>query len=751
MSGQNKDFSDLSLHELFRIESEEQCKTLSANLLQLEKNPTDQLLLESLMRAAHSLKGAARIINLQQGVDLSHAMEDVFVAAQKGGIFLNSEAMDLLLHGVDLLSTLGREGELSEEDCRRYLEALQQILQPGKEKNPVRHDAVSDHDPSVEKSSPVLKTTEKENAEELALRISSDKMTKLLGLASEIQIESKWLPSFSLQLLQIKHRQDELYRLINQNRELLEFGSRETRNSLMQEIHRRILDCRSLLNDQLAETEEHSRRGTDIAHRLYHEILSSRMVQFHTGMEGLPRMVRDLAKELGKKAELRIIGRDTRIDRDILHKIEAPLNHLIRNAVDHGLELPEERKAAGKDEAGVITINAYHQYGMLHIDITDDGRGIDLEKIREQVVKRKMVGKDIAEHLTDKELLDFLFLPNFSTRKTVSSVSGRGVGLDVVHTAVRTVRGNIKVNTNHGTGTSFEIQLPLTLSVVRSLMISLNGEPYAFPVVVVDHVLKIHQQSIKEIEGKPYIIHEKKQVGLVSASKLFGYELQIDAGNPLYVVILSDNDDMYGFIVDSFLGIEDLVVQTIDRRLGKIKDISATAILEDGTPVLVLDAEDLIRSMDKLISGQDGLALEHLQLKGEDPLPALPAKRILVVDDSITVREVEREMLLAKGYDVEVAVDGQEAWNLIRSGTAFELVITDIDMPRMNGFELVQMIKDDPVLADIPVIIVSYKDREEDRERGLEVGADYYLTKGSFQDDMLVEAVRDLIGDADEP
>lgn len=747
MSGKDKDFSNLSLQELFQMEAEEQCKVLSDHLLQLEKEPTDQLLLESLMRAAHSLKGAARIINLQQGVDLSHAIEDIFVAAQKRQLSLNSGNIDILLKGVDLLLALGREGQLPIEDFSQFLETLQSIITHGTEGKSIEQTALPGPVPPQIKKYPEKIIDEKEDFDDLSIRISSEKMTKLLGLASEIKIESRWLPSFSLQLLQLKHRQDELYRLINQNREMAEFPNQETRNNFLQEIHRKILDCRSTLTDQLAEAEEHSRRGTEISHRLYREILNSRMVPFQSGVEGLPRMVRDLARELDKKAQLRIIGRNTRIDRDILHKIEMPLNHLIRNAVDHGLESSEERKAADKEETGSIIINAYHQNGMLHIDIADDGRGIDIEKIREQVITRKMVGEDIAENLTDKELLDFLFLPNFSTRNTVSNISGRGVGLDVVHTAVRSVRGNIKISTVQGSGTNFEIQLPLTLSVMRSLMISLNNEPYAFPVVVVDHVLKIYQESIKEIEGKPYIVHENKRVGLVSSANLFCYDMEVPAESPLHVVVLSNNEEKYGLIVDSFLGIQDLVVQTIDRRLGKIKDISAVAILENGAPALILDAEDLIRSMDKLISGHRTLALDQLQNMTVD---APQAKRILVVDDSITVREVEREMLLSRGYRVEVAVDGQEAWNSIRSGAGFDLVVTDIDMPRMNGLELVQMIKEDPGFADTPVIVVSYKDRAEDRERGLEVGADYYLAKGSFQDEMLVEAVKDLIGDPGE-
>jgi two-component system, chemotaxis family, sensor histidine kinase and response regulator WspE len=322
-------------------------------------------------------------------------------------------------------------------------------------------------------------------------------------------------------------------------------------------------------------------------------------------------------------------------------------------------------------------------------------------------------------------------------------VSGRGVGLDVVHSAVHEVRGIIRTSTRLGAGTSFELLLPLTLSVMRSLLVEICGEGYAFPLVTIDHVVMLPVEEVREVEGRQYMTFGQDRIGLVSATQVLGNKEKKepeDEVRELLVVIISDRNNRYGIIVDKFLEIRDLVVQPLDRRLKKVKDINAVAILEDGMPVLIVDVEDMVHSIDALISGN-----KLRRISGEEHTVERSVKRILVVDDSITVREVERKMLELKGYDVTTAVDGMEGWNALRSDQ-FHLVITDVDMPRMDGIELLKHIRQDSRFESLPVIIVSYKDQESDRTRGLEAGADYYLTKGSFQDETLVRTVEELIG-----
>jgi two-component system sensor histidine kinase and response regulator WspE len=300
------------------------------------------------------------------------------------------------------------------------------------------------------------------------------------------------------------------------------------------------------------------------------------------------------------------------------------------------------------------------------------------------------------------------------------------------------------VHQRSGAGTRFTLELPLSLSVVRSLIVDIGGERYAFPLAYVSRALRLPRAAIEQLEGRQHFPHDGRQVGLVGASQVLQYANPAPLADPVPVVLLDDHQGRnYGVAVDRFVAEQTLVVQPLDPRLGKLQDVQAGAILEDGTPVLILDVEDMIRTIEKLV------ASGGLQRIGADAAPMAPArrKRILVVDDSLTVRELERKLLVNRGYDVAVAVDGMDGWNMVRA-QHFDLIVTDVDMPRMDGIELVTLIRKDPRLQSMHVMVVSYKDRAEDRQRGLDAGADYYLGKSSFHDDALLEAVADLIGQA---
>jgi two-component system sensor histidine kinase and response regulator WspE len=461
-------------------------------------------------------------------------------------------------------------------------------------------------------------------------------------------------------------------------------------------------------------------------------------------VQGLPRLVRDLARQLGKNVQLEIQGETTEVDRDILEKLDAPLNHLVRNALDHGFETPAERQAAGKPETGRLRVEAAHSAGLLSITVADDGRGIDVEQVRRKIVERGLAGADIADKLSAAEVLEFLFLPGFSTATTVTEISGRGVGLDVVHARVQSVGGQVHIDSEPARGTTFRVQLPVTLSVLRAVVVKIAGEPYAFPHNRIDRLIRIARSELHSLENRQYFEVDGQNVGTVMARQVLRLEGPEEPGEDLLVVLFGDRKSRCGLVVDALLGEQDLVVRPLDRRLGKVPNLHAAAILDDGSPVLIVDPDDLRRSIEKLLQGG------RLQRANESAAPAEERRpnRVLVVDDSITVREVERQLLANQGYLVEVAVDGMEGWNLVREGR-FDLVVSDIDMPRLNGLELVRRIKADSRLQRLPVIIVSYKDRDEDRLLGLEAGANYYLTKSSFHDDTLIRAVRELIGNAE--
>jgi two-component system sensor histidine kinase and response regulator WspE len=303
------------------------------------------------------------------------------------------------------------------------------------------------------------------------------------------------------------------------------------------------------------------------------------------------------------------------------------------------------------------------------------------------------------------------------------------------------VGGSVRISTQQGAGTRFHLQLPITLSVLRAVVVGIAGAPYAFPHNRIDRLLRVPLAVVRSLEQRQFVAVDGDNIGLVSAAQLMDLPPATGLSDELSVVLLGDQTNKYGLIVEGFRGEQDLVVRPLDPRLGKVPNISAAAILDDGSPVLIADVEDLIRSMDRFIQGNT------LRRSSRDEQANGPRKRVLVVDDSITVRELERQLLRNGGYDVSVAVDGKEGWNMVRA-EAFDLVISDVDMPRMNGLEMVQAMRNDPALREVPVIIVSYKERDEDRLRGLEVGANYYLTKSSFHDNTFLQAVADLIGEA---
>lgn len=741
--------ADPAMLDLFRIEVEAQTRVLSEGLLEIEHHPGDSARLEALMRAAHSLKGAARMVDVRAGVRIAHAMEDSFVAAQRGKLLLGTAQVDLLLRGVDMLTRLGAAPDIGAWSAEHSAEIdaleaalhdLPRAVAPAKPASimpaatEARTEPVAVPPPAAGKSAPA----------DNAIRVSAESLNRLMGLAGEVQVEARWLRPYADALVQFKHRHTELISLLDKLRDSLELSHIDeyARNLLAETQHKAAL-CRQLLSERLNELDEYDRRSHNLANRLNREVIASRMRPFADGVHGFPRMVRDLARTLGKQVRLDIRGHATQVDRDILERIEAPLNHLVRNALDHGIESPEERRAAGKPELATIRLEAMHSAGMLSIVVEDDGRGMDLARLREKIVQRKLVSAEMAADLTESELMDFLFLPGFSTREQVTEISGRGVGLDVVHSVVQEMHGIVHASAQPGKGMRFHLQLPLTLSVVRSLLVEIAGEPYAFPLAQIHRTLKLPRHAIEVMEGRQYFTLGNQHIGLVAANQVLSLDGEPPESEDVCIVVLGERLDRYGLVVDRFIGERGLVVHTLDARLGKVKDINAATILENGDPCLIIDVDDLLRSIDILIAGG---RLDKIRREGEASKKKA-AKRILVVDDSITVREVERNMLVNRGYDVEVAVDGMDGWNAVRTGE-YDLVISDIDMPRMNGFEFVGLIKNDPHLKTLPVMIVSYKDRDEDRRRGLEVGADYYLTKGSFHDETLLDAVADLIGQA---
>jgi len=808
------DLSRRSLLDLFREEAQTQTRVLSDGLLALEHAPTDASQLEACMRAAHSLKGAARIVGLQDGVDIAHLMEECFVAAQRGALILSAAHIDELLRGVDLLLRAGNpdtQTALAREDVDAFVARLEAFSAAANDPHAPHEDSavaspwgstsaatypnpfaasedpdddatmraalailgadaaklsVSFAEPTQDVVASAIETSAVDSSitatatltpppspdaplnvhsardPERMLRVRADNLDRLLSLSGESLVESRWLKPFAESMLRVKRTQRDAARSLDTCFETLAERLDPSALAALDAVRQTLGTMQHLLATRIDELDRFDRRSSNLAQQLYDEALQCRMRPFGDATHAYPRIVRDLARSLGKRVRFSIVGESTQIDRDILDMLDAPLGHLLRNALDHGVEAPEQRLAQGKPAEATLTLEARHSAGKQLISVSDDGAGVDLDAVRAAVVRRHLADAATAARMSDQELLDFLLLPGFSMRAQVTDVSGRGVGLDAVHEMVKAVRGTVRIVTEAGHGTRFVLQLPLTLSVIRSLLVQVGGEAYAFPLAHVRRTLELARGEIDMLEGQQHFAFDGRPVGLVTAHQLLGTDAPDEVRANVAVVVIGDERGTYGVAVDRFLGERMLVVQPLDSRLGKVKDIAAGALMENGEAVLIVDVEDLLRSVDKLVRGGQLDKVQRAQ-----GVAARARKHVLVVEDSLTVRELERKLLEKRGYTVTVAVDGMDGWNALRS-THFDLVVTDIDMPRMDGIELVTLIKRDALLKSVPVMIVSYKDRDEDRRRGLDAGADYYLAKGSFHDEALLDAVHDLIGEA---
>jgi two-component system, chemotaxis family, sensor histidine kinase and response regulator WspE len=787
------DLSHLSMLDLFSMEVETQAAVLNENLLGLETHTESGKELEALMRAAHSIKGAARIVQLDAAVKIAHVMEDYFVAARENRTLILEHHIDTLLTGVDFLLNISKvpesnlktwipEHQPQFDQIVRSIQVIASLETEIQEPMAIADsptlpatleiEVESPPPPRVEDSidsqpAPILtpfpepeppqsrvvqsplassSSSSFSSTGDRVVRLSAENLNRLMGLAGESLIEANWLQPFADSLLKLKNNQAQLSKTLEKlGGSLSDHPANKVTEDYLELATRQERECLEILNNRINELELFARRFSNLSDRLYREVIDSHMRPFAEGVQAFPRMMRDLSKQLGKSVKFEILGKATKVDRDILEKLEAPLTQILRNAIAHGIESPSERLQAGKPAEGTVRLEAVHRGGMLSITISDDGRGINLTQIRQQVIENQLVNPDLANQLTEAELMEFLFLPSFSTVAEVTEISGRGVGLDIAKGMMQEVGGLLRAHSQLGQGTTFHLQLPLTLSVIRTLLVEIASEPYGFPLTRIDRIVQISRQDIFVVENRQYFTLNGQNIGLVSAHQVLELENTDINDELLSAIVLSDRTNYFGLVVDRFLGERDLVVRPLDPRLGKVRDISAVALMEDGSPVLIIDVEDLVRSLDLILSsGRLSHITQDIQVK-----PSKRHKTILVVDDSITVREMERKLLQNKGYQVEVAVNGVDAWNAARTGE-YDLIITDVDMPRMNGIELVNQLKSNAKLKLTPVIIVSYKDRQEDRLLGLEAGANYYLTKSSFHDDTFLNAVIDMIGPPDE-
>jgi len=479
--------------------------------------------------------------------------------------------------------------------------------------------------------------------------------------------------------------------------------------------------------------------------KLEREIKQVRMLPLSTITGPFGRMVRDLAREAGKEAMLQIVGGETELDKRVLEQIRDPLIHLLRNAVDHGIEPSEQRMALGKPRSGTITLTAEQLGQDVVISVADDGAGLDLDAIRRAVARH---GGIDAQTLSETELIELIFRPGISTSPIITDLSGRGVGLDVVRRNVEALHGRIDVDWMPGAGTTFRLTLPLRLTNAQGLLVWVSNQLFAIPINAVERILYVSPQEISPLEGQDTIRYNGRLLTLARLDDVLELpraEAQHlphrDRQGRILVVIVGAAERRMAFVVDELAGEQELVIKGLGKQLKRVGGIAGATVMGSGEVVLILNVADLI----KLAMRERRRSVLNVPAVQIPSMMARAQRRILIVDDSITTRTLEKNILEAAGYTVQVAVDGQEALNTIATSGVPDLIVADIVMPRLDGFELTRRIKGDPNTADVPVILVTSLSSPQDKARGIEAGADAYIVKSSFDQDNLLETIEQLI------
>lgn len=489
-----------------------------------------------------------------------------------------------------------------------------------------------------------------------------------------------------------------------------------------------------LLSTQLAETLRGQSRGLD---RLQEQSMRLAMLPTASIFAPFPRLIRNLCRELGKEVDLELDGGGTELDKQVLEQIVDPIRHLLINAVDHGIELPEDRESSGKTRRGSLTVTARQQGRQVVIEVRDDGRGISPEDVKASAIRKGLIEE--GDELSDQEVLALLFKAGFSTAGIVTDTSGRGVGLDVVKEAVDRLKGTVDIDSVPGEGTVFSITLPITLAIIEAILVNIGGQEFAIPVSAVEEVVGVPEHEVQNVGGREAVVLRDQTTSLVPLHKVLSLPEDEIADGP--VVVIATATRRVAFRVGELIGQQEVVIKGLGSFLPRTRHIAGASILGDGRVILVLDPYELIDTARRPLGN---LASPIQRRSGLSAAGVRPA-RILVVDDSLAIREMLRSIFEAAGYSVEVAVDGVDGLSKVRQ-QKFDGVVTDVEMPRLDGFGLVEGVRSRSESENLPVIIVTSLAKEEHRRRGLEVGANAYIVKSSFDQSRLLETLRSLVG-----
>ncbi len=799
---------DDELRELYKTSSSEHIQKLESELMILEKNPQDGSALEEFLREAHTLKGDSRMLGLNEIEMLVHQLEDCVEGIKAGKGDITSELCDRLYQGIDAVNQLAHQaitGKTAAVDPLAVLTVLmggnssQSVTQaerdlfgddPSSEAslfpddepnsflgNQLNSEASLFPDVEIDELFPDNSVTEaslfadddpsnflvapiavaQKNISETAniatsnrdyqidtIRVDPQKLDVLGTQASELAVTKLRI---SQQMTQIEQMLT-LWEVWNKDNadsdSLLASIANNLTPEQLQPLRYFLHHTQQCLNSFADAASDLKTRASEditslsiISDRLESGIQDLRQLPLSTVFNIYPRMVRDLARQLGKEINLVIEGGDTKADKRILEEIKDPLLHLIRNAIDHGIETPAERISQGKPQTATIILKGYQSGSSIGIEISDDGRGLDLESIIQTAVRRKVRTQAQLAAMSQSEIQSLIFASGFSTRTEITELSGRGVGLDVVRANVERLKGSIQVASTPGNGCKFQVRLNTSLATTKVMIVELNQTLYALPLEFIQTMITLPRDDIYEIEGKPTITFEEQLISITWLAHL----LQLDTPenyttgrHNLACIILQIGDERFGVIVDDLIDQQDVVIKPQSKLLKRIPNISGATILGSGEVCMILNPPDLLHSLRNGTWQNVTRSTESVATKN----------KLLLVEDSIIIRTQMQRLLKTAGYDVTIAENGLQGWQKVQE-QEFNIVLSDVEMPQMNGLEMTTKIRQHSQYAQLPIVLITTLASPEDKRRGKEAGANAYLTKGDFEQELLFQTLNQLI------
>lgn len=740
------------LMETFQAELEDQLQQITDGLLSLEKGlqgEARQDVLNNVFRSAHNLKGSARGVDARGVAELAHQLESLFSALRSGEREVDPALVDLSLQAVDGLRELARQG-LESGAPPALIERLRQTVagataEPLAPRPPPPRPTPAPAPLPMPASVATAATGEPPPARDAgasdAVRVSAARLQHIAALAEDLQLLAIAVGE-RFQEMQgmnraLRHLETLLQPLLKTRQKPAPRASGAEAAPAPEQLQAdlALLRRQSLQHAKALRALLH--RSSHLGNSLQGEIRQLQMVPLANLLRPLGRMVRDIGQELGKQVELQSSGDQIEVDRAVLDGLRDPLMHLLRNAIDHGLEPPAERLAAGKPEQGCIRLETRVAGGQIVLQVRDDGRGIDARRVGEIALRKKLLLPEELARLDEAARLALIFRPGFSSKEIITDLSGRGVGLDVVVANLRRLKGKVGLDTEPGRGSCFTLELPLTLSTERGLQVRAGGEQLLIPSTAVERILELQPSEVLEVANSQALLLGGRPVALRDLAITLALPSRAgpDGRGRLSVVVLSKGWTQLAFLVDEVVGEREIVIKHLPPPLQAVPNISGATLTGSGEIMMVLHVDELIDHA--LREDRRAVDLSPVHQEASGP-------RVLVCDDSITTRTLQKNLLEAQGYRVTLATDGQMGWELLQQ-QRFDIVITDVEMPRVNGFELTRRIRQSGRHAELPVVIVTSLARDEDRLQGVQAGADAYIVKSEFESRTLLDLLNQLV------